>query len=613
MRKGQIFLRSGDISISTENIFPIIKKWLYSDCDIFLRELVSNACDAITKVRKLASVGEASLPKDEAFSVDVILDKENKTITISDNGIGMTEAELEKYITQIAFSGAEEFLEKYKDKEKEDGGIIGHFGLGFYSAFMVADRVDIQTLSYQDGAESVFWTCDGGMTYDISVGTKETRGSDIILHVGEDHAEFLEEARLREILNKYCAFLPYPIYFSTKDGEKSSESINDTAPLWTKKPSDCTDEEYKAFYHKVFMDANDPLFYIHLNVEYPFHLQGILYFPTRSNAYEPQEGQIKLYNNQVFIADNIKEVIPEFLLLLRGCIDCPDLPLNVSRSFLQNDGYVKKVSAHITKKVADKLCALYNTERENFNHYWDDINPFIKYGCLRDDKFYEKVKDILILKTTKDEYITLSEYLEKAEAGGHKNEVYYATDLALQGQYVSMFEGQNLPVVHLPAVIDGAFISMMEAKTEGVRFMRIDASITDALKDSGESNKETLIALFKEAIGDEKLKIDGVSLKADDMPAVITINEEARRVQEMMQMYGNTMPMDMFPLDETLVLNLSSSVLQKIAEKAENKDEVLPICLEIYDIARLAQRPLGTEALSAFIKRSTHIIEKALQ
>ncbi len=604
-------MRSGDISISTENIFPIIKKWLYSDCDIFLRELVSNGCDAITKVRKLASVGEISLPQDEAFAVDVILDKENKTITIADNGIGMTEAELEKYITQIAFSGAEEFLEKYKDKEKEDGGIIGHFGLGFYSAFMVAERVDIHTLSCQDGATSVFWTCDGGMTYDISVGTKEVRGSDIVLHVSEEHAEFLEEARLREILDKYCAFLPYPIYLSVAGGEKPTESINDTNPLWMKKPADCTDEEYKAFYHKVFMDVNDPLFYIHLNVEYPFHLQGILYFPRRSNAYEPQEGQIKLYNNQVFIADNIKEVIPEFLLLLKGCIDCPDLPLNVSRSFLQNDGYVKKVSAHITKKVADKLTSLYNTERESFNSYWDDINPFIKYGCLRDEKFFERVKDVLIYKTTKNAYLTLTEYLANAETEGHKNEVYYATDLALQGQYISMFDHENISVVHLPAVIDSAFMSMMEAKNEGVKFLRIDASVADALKGGDEANKDALIALFKEAIGDEKLKIEATALKGDDMPAVVTISEQSRRMQEMMQMYGNVMP-GMFPVEETLVLNLSSKVLQKIVAKAENKDEVLPLCLEIYDIARLAQKPLDTESLSAFIKRSAHIIEMAL-
>ncbi len=602
-------MRTGDISISTENIFPIIKKWLYSDCDIFLRELVSNGCDAITKLRKLAAVGEAKTD-DTAYAIEITLDKESKTLTISDNGIGMTEEEVIKYITQIAFSGAEEFIQQYKDKTDENAGIIGHFGLGFYSAFMVSERVDIHTLSYREGAKGVFWSCDGGMNYEIADDAKETRGTEIVLHIGKEHEEFLEESRIREILHKYCAFLPYPIYFGEKGAEKPTESVNDTAPLWLKNPSECTDEEYKAFYKKVFMDLNDPLFYIHLNVEYPFRLQGILYFPRRSGVYDQTEGQIKLYNNQVFIADNIKEVIPEFLLLLKGCIDCPDLPLNVSRSFLQNDGYVKKVSAHITKKVADKLSALYNTERENFNTYWDDINPFIKYGCLRDDKFYERVKDILIYKTTDDRYETLSEYLDTAKAKGHENEVYYATDAETQGQYISMFQSRDLEVVLLPAMIDSAFISMVEAKNLGVKFMRIDASVADTLKDKESADGEKVIALFKEAIGDEKLKIEAATLRAEDMPAVLTVSEQSRRMQEMTRMYGGISP-DLFPVEETLVLNLSSGVIQKITEK--DTEAAKQMCLQIYDIARLAQRPLDKDSLAAFIARSAAIMEKALE
>ena len=604
-------MRTGDISISTENIFPIIKKWLYSDCDIFLRELVSNGCDAITKLKKLSAIGEAAVQEGEAFSVDIVLDKDTKTLTISDNGIGMTEEEVVKYITQIAFSGAEEFIQQYKEKSEGDAGIIGHFGLGFYSAFMVADRVDIHTKSFLPDAHGVFWSCDGGMNYEIAEDAKETRGTEIVLHIGEEHVEFLEESRLKEILHKYCAFLPYPIYFSKKNDEKPTESINDTNPLWLKNPSDCTDEEYKAFYKKVFLDFNDPLFYIHLNVEYPFRLQGILYFPKRTNAYEPMEGQIKLYNNQVFIADNIKEVIPEFLLLLKGCIDCPDLPLNVSRSFLQNDGYVKKVSAHITKKVADKLTALFNTERDNFNAYWEDINPFIKYGCLRDEKFYERVKNILIFKTADDRFISLSEYLDDAKAHGHENEVYYATEPEMQGQYITMFQSRGIQPVLLPAVIDGAFISMMEAKNEGVKFLRIDAAISDALKENCEDDFASVITLFKDAIGKENLKIEAVKLRAEDMPAVLTVSEQSRRLQEMARMYGGGMSPDLFPTDETLILNLANPVMQKLAKEAGG-ETANTMCLQIYDIARLAQRPLDKEALSAFIARSTHIMEQAL-
>ncbi len=604
-------MRTGDISISTENIFPIIKKWLYSDCDIFLRELVSNGCDAISKLRKLAAIGEAEFPEDTAFSVDIRLDKDAKTLTVTDNGIGMTEEEVVKYITQIAFSGAEEFIQKYKEKTEGDAGIIGHFGLGFYSAFMVAERVDIHTRSFLPDAAPVFWSCDGGMNYEISDDTKETRGTEIVLHIGEEHSEFLDENKIREILSKYCAFLPYPIYFSKVGEDKPTESINDTMPLWLKNPSSCTEEEYKDFYKKVFMDFQDPLFYIHLNVEYPFRLQGILYFPRKTNGYEPTEGQIKLYNNQVFIADNIKEVIPEFLLLLKGCIDCPDLPLNVSRSFLQNDGYVKKVSAHITKKVADKLTSLYNTERDNFNRYWDDINPFIKYGCLRDEKFYDRVKEILIFKTADDKYMTLPEYLEAAKAQGHENQVYYATDMEAQGQYVSMFQSRGIDLVVLPAIIDGAFISMIEAKNEGVTFLRIDASVSDALKGDGDdAAKEAAMALFRDAICDEKLKLDAAALGADDMPAILTVNEQSRRMQEMTRMYGGISP-DLFPTEETLVINTASSVIQKLMD--ENDAEKAKImCAQILDLARMAQSPLNKDALSAFITRSAHIIEEAL-
>lgn len=603
-------MRTGDISISTENIFPIIKKWLYSDCDIFLRELVSNGCDAITKYKKLASMGEAKNDNTEVFSIQICLNQAEKTLTISDNGIGMTEEEVIKYITQIAFSGAEEFIQKYKNETNDTSGIIGHFGLGFYSAFMVADRVDIHTLSYQPNASAVFWSCDGGMNYEISDDDKDKRGTDIVLHIGEEHAEFLEEATLKQILSKYCAFLPFPIYYYKQGEEKPVESINDTSPLWLKNPSECTEDEYKAFYKKVFSDFNDPLFYIHLNVEYPFRMQGILYFPQKTNTYEPAEGQIKLYNNQVFIADNIKEVIPEFLLLLKGCIDCPDLPLNVSRSFLQNDGYVKKVSAHITKKVADKLTSLFNTERDNFNKYWEDINPFVKYGCLRDEKFYDRVKEILIYKTTDDKYISLSEYLNTAKEKNHENIVYYATDTETQGQYISMFQSHGIEPVILPAVIDNAFISMVEAKNPDVKFMRIDADVSDIFKQESPENGESIVNAFKEIISNDKLNIKAVSLRADDMPAVLTVSEQSRRMQELTRLYGSISP-DLFPVEETLTLNLANPIIQKLA--SETTDALKSkICLHVYDIARLAQAPLDKNALAKFIERSTQIMNDAL-
>lgn len=601
-------MRKGDISISTENIFPIIKKWLYSDTDIFLRELVSNGCDAITKHKKLVSIGETETCNDNYY-VDIIVNKEERTLTIADNGIGMTEEEVLKYITQIAFSGAEEFIKKYKDDKEGENTIIGHFGLGFYSAFMVADTVDINTLSYAKGAQSVFWSCDGGTSYTLSEGTRTQRGTEVILHISEDNKAFLEEGSLREILSKYCAFLPIPVYLYTAGGDRPSESINDTQPLWLKKPADCTDDEYKAFYKKVFPDFNDPLFYIHLNVEYPFNLKGILYFPRLKHEFDPGEGQIKLYNNQVFVADNIKEVIPEFLLLLKGCIDCPDLPLNVSRSFLQNDGYVKKVSAHITKKVADKLTSLYNTERENYNVYWDDINPFVKYGCLKDDKFYEKVQNIIIYKTTEDRYLSLDEYLSDAEARGHKNEAYYVTDPVQQGQYIEIFKKQGLEALLLPALIDNHFISFTETKRTDIKFKRIDSSIADPLKGEGEGS-ETLINIFKDAIEDEKLKIEAYPLKADDFPAVLLLDEQSRRMQEMMRMYGNYSS-EMFPAEYNLVINTASPVISKLLA-SDNKERSKVLCRQIYDVARLAQHPLDKESLAEFIKRSGEIITMAL-
>ncbi|MBO4896996.1 MAG: molecular chaperone HtpG [Clostridia bacterium] len=604
-------MKHGTISVDTENIFPVIKKWLYSDKDIFLRELVSNGCDAVTKFKKLVAMGNAKADENEEYSIEVILDKEDKTIKVIDNGLGMTESEVIDYIASVAFSGAEEFVKKYQEDENEDNKIIGHFGLGFYSAFMVSERVDINTLSFEDGAKSVFWTCDGSTEYEISDGTKTSRGTEVILHIADDSKEFLEKEALSAILQKYCAFFPIPIYFYEK-GEERGDMINDTDPLWLRKPADCKEEEYNEFYKKVFPDFNDPLFYIHLNVEYPFNLKGILYFPKLGHEFQPSEGQIKLFNNQVFVADNVKEIIPEFLLLLKGVIDCPDLPLNVSRSFLQNDGYAAKVSAHITKKVADKLTSLYNTQRESFESYWDDIAPFVKYGCLKDPKFYDKIKDIIIYKTTEDKYETLPEYLEKAKENGHENEVYYASDALQQAQYIEMFKRQGTEVVIMPMMIDNAFIAYMESQNEGVKFKRIDSALASSLKD-GDAGDEKLVEAFKEAIGDEKLKIETSLLKSDDVPAVLLIGEDSRRLRDMALVYGSIgMSPDMFPSDVTLTLNLSNPLIKKLSENLENKDICNTLCKQIYDIARLTQSPLDTESLSAFLKRSADIMNIAL-
>ena len=603
-------MEKGTISVDTQNIFPIIKKWLYSDKDIFLREVVSNGCDAVTKLKKLTAMGKAEADGD--YEISVVLDKENKTVTVTDNGIGMTEEEVKNYISNVAFSGAEEFIRKYKEDDSESSRIIGHFGLGFYSVFMVSERVDINTLSFEKGAKPVFWTCDGDTEYEIGEGGKETHGTEVTMHIAEDSAEFLEKNTLSDVLKKYCAFFPVPIYFYEK-GEEKGEPINDTNPLWLKKPSDCTDEEYKAFYKKVFMDFNDPLFYIHLNVEYPFNLKGILYFPKLRHEFEPTEGQIKLFNNQVFVADNVKEIIPEFLLLLKGVIDCPDLPLNVSRSFLQNDGYAAKVSAHITKKVADKLNSLFTSERENYNSYWDDIAPFVKYGCLKDEKFYDKVKNIILYTTCDGEHETLQDYLEKAKEHGHENTVYYATDKLQQAQYIDIFKKQNIETVLLPMMIDNPFISFMEAKNEGVKFKRIDSSLADTLKD-GDAKADELAELFKEAIGDEKLKIETAALKSEDIPAVLLVGEEGRRLQEMARVYGAMgMSPDMFPSDITLTLNLSNALIKKLEENKDKKEIAVPVCKQIYDIARLQQAPLDADSLGEFLKRSADIMAMALK
>lgn len=603
-------MEKGTISVDTQNIFPIIKKWLYSDKDIFLREVVSNGCDAVTKLKKLTAMGKAEADGD--YEISVVLDKENKTVTVTDNGIGMTEEEVKNYISNVAFSGAEEFIRKYKEDDSESSRIIGHFGLGFYSVFMVSERVDINTLSFEKGAKPVFWTCDGDTEYEIGEGGREAHGTEVTMHIAEDSTEFLEKNTLSDVLKKYCAFFPVPIYFYEK-GEEKGEPINDTNPLWLKKPSDCTDDEYKAFYKKVFMDFNDPLFYIHLNVEYPFNLKGILYFPKLRHEFEPTEGQIKLFNNQVFVADNVKEIIPEFLLLLKGVIDCPDLPLNVSRSFLQNDGYAAKVSAHITKKVADKLNSLFTSERENYNSYWDDIAPFVKYGCLKDEKFYDKVKNIILYTTCDGEHETLQDYLEKAKEHGHENTVYYATDKLQQAQYIDIFKKQNIETVLLPMMIDNPFISFMEAKNEGVKFKRIDSSLADTLKD-GDAKADELAELFKEAIGDEKLKIETAALKSEDIPAVLLVGEEGRRLQEMARVYGAMgMSPDMFPSDITLTLNLSNALIKKLEENKDNKEIAVPVCKQIYDIARLQQAPLDADSLGEFLKRSADIMAMALK
>lgn len=621
---------SGNVSINTENIFPIIKKWLYSEKDIYIREVVSNSCDAISKLKKLISVGEADI--DEAnWKIEVVLDKEAGTITIKDNGIGMTEEEVVKYINQIAFSGAKDFMEKYEGKT-DDSQIIGHFGLGFYSVFMVSDNVQIDTLSWAPGSEAVHWESDTGMDFAISPSEKTDRGTEITLHIAEDSVEFLDAFKLKETLMKYFAFLPVELFFTEikEEDENADENaeeeskepevpapINNTSPLWMKPVKDCTEEEYKAFYHEVFHDFNDPLFWIHLNIDYPFNLKGILYFPKLKDRYDIMEGTIKVYYNQVFVADNIKEIIPEFLMLLRGVIDCPDLPLNVSRSFLQNDGYVNKISSHITKKVADKLTGMFNTEREEYNKCWEDINPFVKYGCLKDDKFYDKVKDAIMFKTTDDEFITVNDITkDKTEL----ENIYYIDDEVAQAQYVNMLKDSGIKIAIMTGPIDSHFINYMEYKNSGkIKFVRVDSDITDAMKDSdnavSDEERENIVNLlspdFAKASGDDKIKVGVESIKSP-LPAIILVSEQSRRMQEMMKMYGGNMALGGDEI--TITLNSSNSAVKKLIKLAENKEEnsekIDFLASHIYDMALLAHKPMDAASMSSFMERSARLLDE---
>ncbi len=667
-------MKQGSLSINSENIFPIIKKWLYSDHDIFVRELVSNGCDAVTKLKKLALIGEAELPDDNEWKITVRTNPEEKTITFIDNGIGMTADEVEEYINQIAFSGAADFLEKYKDKANEDQ-IIGHFGLGFYSAFMVAHKVTIDTLSYQKGAKAVHWESEEGMEFVMDDSDYAERGTKITLYLNEDSYEFSNEYRIKGVLEKYCSFMPVAIFFEdevkaakeaeeaekkakeaakkaakkkeggeTKDGEakaeepKKPEPVNETYPLFLHNPSECKEDEYKEFYRKVFHDYKEPLFWIHLNMDYPFNLKGILYFPKINTEYDSIEGTIKLYNNQVFIADNIKEVIPEFLMLLKGVIDCPDIPLNVSRSALQNDGFVKKISDYISKKVADKLSGMYKTERENYEKCWDDICPFIKFGCLKDIKFRDKMKDFIIFKNLEGKYITLPEYLEKAvapkaeaESSGETKEpsetpitdaeeakekakkiVYYVTDERQQSQYINMFKESGMDALIMTHNIDQPFITQLEQDNDTCRFMRIDADVTEAFKEETDAEElkgetDALTALFRRVMANDKLEVKVDKLKNAGVASVITLSEETRRMQDMMKMYGMGGMDDAFKPEVTLVLNANNSLVQFVFENPNDANTDM-ICEQLYDLAMLAHAPLAPEAMTKFMERSTRIM-----
>ena len=697
--------KHGNLSINSDNLFPIIKKWLYSDHDIFYRELISNGCDAITKLKKLDMMGEYELPADYKPQIQVIVNPDEKTLKFIDNGLGMTADEVEEYINQIAFSGATDFIEKYKDKANDDQ-IIGHFGLGFYSAFMVADQVTIDTLSYKKNATPVHWACDGGTEFDMTDGTKEGVGTEITLYLNEDCLEFANEYRAREVIEKYCSFMPTPIFLSKANAETEYETIdaadkldtdtvveeiheeakteekenengekevvevspakeklkivkrpvplNDTNPLWAKNPKDCTDEEYKEFYRKVFLDYKDPLFWIHLNMDYPFNLKGILYFPKINTEYDSIEGTIKLYNNQVFIADNIKEVIPEFLMLLKGVIDCPDLPLNVSRSALQNDGFVKKISEYITKKVADKLIGMCKTEKESYEKYWDDISPFIKFGCLKDTKFCDKMNDYILFKNLDDKYLTLPELLVKEEekkddaevldkdgnpiantgdaaasdntadgsdtsADSEKDErkvIYYVTDKVQQGQYIKLFKEQNMQAVILDHNIDTSFITQLEQRNEKYKFMRIDADVTESLKDetSAEDLKaetDALTEVFKKALNNDKLTVKVEKLKNENISSIITLSEEGRRMQDMMKMYAMNgmggMDMNMFAADQTLTLNANNELVKYIFEHKDSEN-VPMFCEQLYDLAVLSNHPLSVDEMTKFVERSNKIM-----
>ena len=682
--------KHGNLSINSENIFPIIKKWMYSDHDIFVRELISNGCDAITKLKKLDMMGEYQLPDDYKASIKVVVNPEEKTLKFIDTGIGMTADEVEEYITQIAFSGATEFLEKYKDKTTEDD-MIGHFGLGFYSAFMVAEEVHIDTLSYKEGAAPVHWTCDGGTEYDMEEGSKNTVGTEITLFLNEESVQFSNEYRVREVIEKYCSFMPVEIFLSKENAEQEYEtileeelkdddviveriheeakmeekenengekemvevspavdkvkinkrpvSLSDTTPLWTKHPNDCTKEDYIEFYRKVFMDYKEPLFWIHLNMDYPFNLKGILYFPKINTEYDSVEGKIKLYNNQVFIADNIKEVIPEFLMLLKGVIDCPDLPLNVSRSALQNDGFVNKIADYISKKVADKLTGMCKTDRESYEKYWDDISPFIKFGCLKDEKFCDKMSDYILFKNIDHEYLTLKDCIAKnggaqeAKAEEEKTEaaegetteekaeekkvtIYYVTDEQQQSQYINMFKQEGLDAVLLTHNIDSPFVTQLEQRNENVQFQRIDADLTDTFKEevakeeeeAFKADTETLTDVFRKALENDKLEVKVEKLKNENVASMVTLSEQSRRMQEMMKMY-NMYGMDpsMFGTDVTLVLNANHPLVQYVL-KNKDGEHVPMFCKQLFDLAMLSNKPLNPEEMTAFINRSNEIM-----
>ncbi len=593
----------GGISVQTEHIFPIIKRWLYSEKDIFLREIVSNAADAESKLKHLIAIGEAHI-EDENFKITISVDKENKILTVSDNGIGMTEEEVKKYINQIALSGALDFIQKYDGKDDTEdaskSGIIGHFGLGFYSAFMVADKVDILTKSFKD-EPAVFWTCTDDGDYEMKTAEKDSRGTDIILHINEDNKEYLEENKVRETAEKYCSFMAFPVFLG-------DNQINDTEPLWMKNPSQCTEEEYSEFYKKVFHDYNDSLFHIHINADYPLNFKGILYFPKPSHEYQNLDGEIKLYYNRVFVADNIKEVIPEYLLMLKGVIDCPDLPLNVSRSYLQTNSYVSKVSAHIVKKVCDKINSLFNTEREKFEGMYDDLKVFIEYACLKDEKFYDRIKSSLLFKSISGDYKTLENCLENNE----EKKIYYANDIEQQSVYINMFKNENIDVVIMDKVLDNQFISLLEYKNDGVKFLRVDAS-SDALKtDSGGKEDEALEKLFREVSGRENLKVTLSALKDKTVPAVLNISEEARRFNDMLKMYGMYNGKDMAdkqaPEEFTLSLNSESPIIEKL--KNLDEDASKTVAKQIFNLALLSQRRLTAEELSEFVKDSYSVLEK---
>ena len=604
--------KKGGITVETAHIFPVIKKWLYSEKDIFLREIVSNACDAVTKLRRLASLGQYD-GGEETYRVDVTLDKDAKTLTVSDNGIGMSADELDRYICQIALSGALEFVEKYEGENKNNG-IIGHFGLGFYSSFMVSDRVEVITKSYTD-SPAVYWNCNAEGEFETAPGERENHGTTVVMHISDEEIAYLEKEKIEEILEKYCTFMPVEIYFSAgdeaekQDNEDAPSPINDTTPLWLKNPSDCTEEEYKNFYHKVFHDYREPLFWIHVNADYPLNFRGILYFPRITNEFESIEGQVKLYYNQVFVADNIKEVIPEYLLMLKGVLDCPELPLNVSRSYLQNNTYVSRVAAHITKKVADKLNSLCNLAREEYEKVWNDIRTFVEYACMRDRKFYDRVKDSLLLELTDGSFVTTAEYLESAKEK-HENIIYYTSDKAAQAQYIAMFAAEDIRIAVCQKPLDAQFLSTLEMYDSTVKYLRIDADISAALKQDGNADtREDLVTLFKKVSGKDDLKVEFANLKDASVPALITLSEESRRMDEMLKLYamnGMNMGMDSYPQQITLTLNLSSSLITKLESMEGEKQEVAAAYL--YGLAQLSQRKLSAEELQKFLSDSYTIL-----